>query len=165
MDNRYAVPKAPVADPQATSGASPRYAGFWIRVVASLIDTVLTGIIIVPLLWWIYGPDYFWKQIGLSDSDAMFAGAADVLLNYVFPAAAIILFWIARAATPGKMMLSMKIVDAATLGPISKAQAIGRYFSYYVSIFGLMLGFLWVAFDPRKQGWHDKLAGTVVIRT
>ncbi|HET9865375.1 MAG TPA: RDD family protein, partial [Steroidobacteraceae bacterium] len=108
---------------------------------------------------------YFWRQIGLVESDAMFAGTADVLLNYVLPAIAIILFWIARAATPGKMALSMKIVDADTLGPMSKGQAIGRYLSYYLSMFGLMLGFLWVAFDPRKQGWHDKLAGTVVIRT
>ncbi len=43
-------------------------------------------------------------------------------------------------------------------------QLIGRYLGYYVSIFALGVGFLWVAFDPRKQGWHDKMAGTVVIR-
>ena len=46
----------------------------------------------------------------------------------------------------------------------AKLQAIGRYLGYYVSIFGLMIGFAWVAFDPRKQGWHDKLARTLVIR-
>jgi uncharacterized RDD family membrane protein YckC len=42
-------------------------------------------------------------------------------------------------------------------------QYIIRYLGYYVSIFALGLGFLWVAWDDKKQGWHDKMAGTVVI--
>lgn len=41
---------------------------------------------------------------------------------------------------------------------------IGRYLAYYVSLIPFGLGFIWVAFDGRKQGWHDKLAGTVVVR-
>ncbi len=40
----------------------------------------------------------------------------------------------------------------------------GRYLGYFASTIPLCLGFLWIAFDKRKQGWHDKLAGTVVIR-
>ncbi len=48
--------------------------------------------------------------------------------------------------------------------PLSNGQAIGRYLAYYVSSIPLGLGLLWVAFDRRKQGWHDKLAGTFVIR-
>jgi len=43
-------------------------------------------------------------------------------------------------------------------------QLIGRYLGYYVSTIPFCLGLIWVAFDPRKQGWHDKLAGTVVVR-
>ncbi|MGZ8994756.1 MAG: RDD family protein, partial [Burkholderiaceae bacterium] len=43
-------------------------------------------------------------------------------------------------------------------------QSIGRYFGYYVSTIPLLIGLIWVAFDSRKQGWHDKLAGTVVVR-
>jgi uncharacterized RDD family membrane protein YckC len=46
----------------------------------------------------------------------------------------------------------------------STGQLVGRYLAYYVSIIPFMAGILWVAFDPRKQGWHDKLAGTVVVR-
>jgi uncharacterized RDD family membrane protein YckC len=75
-----------------------------------------------------------------------------------------VIFWIARSATPGKMLLSLKIVDAKTFGPITPGQAIGRYLGYYVSMFGLFLGIFWVGWDPRKQGWHDKLAGTVVTQ-
>lgn len=164
MNNPYAAPKAPVVDPQVPQERNIRYAGFWVRFWASIIDSILVSIVILPLLTWIYGKDYFLKSIGLAESDSIFEGPAEVLLSYVFPAVVIVLFWIARQATPGKMALSIKIVDADTLGPMSKGQALGRYLGYYVSTFGLMLGFLWVAFDPRKQGWHDKLARTVVIR-
>ncbi|HEU4589312.1 MAG TPA: RDD family protein [Steroidobacteraceae bacterium] len=149
-----------------------RYAGFWIRAVASLIDSILVTMIVGPLLWKIYGRGYFQAyfdllegRLDMAADKPLFAGPADVLLSLVLPAIGIVAFWIARDATPGKMALSLKIVDAKTLGHMSKGQAIGRYLGYYVSIFPLGLGLLWVAFDPRKQGWHDKLAGTVVIRT
>jgi len=150
------------------------YGGFWVRFVASIIDSVLVMVVITPLLVWIYGTGYLTDPINEAlemasldvdetSSFLQFQGAADVLLNYVFPAIAIVLFWIARQATPGKMLLSLKIVDAETLGPITPAQAIGRYLGYYVSTLVLFLGFFWVAWDARKQGWHDKLARTVVI--
>ncbi len=62
----------------------------------------------------------------------------------MLPAIAVILFWIARQATPGKMALSLRIVDAKTLGPLSKGQVFGRYLAYYVSVdtagAGLALG-------------------------
>jgi uncharacterized RDD family membrane protein YckC len=152
-------------------GNEVRYAGFWVRFVASVIDTALTVMIVWPLLWKIYGPEYFRDyvdllqgQVNLASDRPMYSGPADFLISSVLPAIGIVIFWIARQATPGKMALSLRIVDADTLGPPSKLQAIGRYLGYYVSIFGLMIGFLWVAFDPRKQGWHDKLARTLVIR-
>ncbi len=154
MNNPYATPEA----------SSVSYAGFWIRFLAFMIDSILTMVIVWPILYWLYGKDYFLKAFGLSEANSMFAGPADPLLNYLLPAIAVVVFWIARQATPGKMALSTKIVDADSLGPLTKGQAIGRYLGYYVSIFGLFIGFLWIAFDPRKQGWHDKLARTVVIR-
>ena len=54
--------------------------------------------------------------------------------------------------------------DAKTGGKPSTGQFIGRYLCYYLSSLLLGLGFIWVAFDSRKQGWHDKLAGTLVVR-
>jgi uncharacterized RDD family membrane protein YckC len=89
---------------------------------------------------------------------------ADILFQVVLPAVAAILFWRYRGATPGKMLISARIVDANTYGPPSTGKLIGRYFAYLVSIIPIFLGFLWIAFDKRKQGWHDKLAGTVVIQ-
>lgn len=133
------------------------YAGFWIRVGASIIDSILILLIIAPLLTFIYGEEY-WV------SETYIQGTWDVLLNYLLPAIAIIIFWIYRSATPGKMMLGLSIVDAKTGGKPTTGQFIGRYLGYYVSMIPLFLGFIWVGIDKRKQGWHDKLAGTVVIR-
>ena len=74
------------------------------------------------------------------------------------------LFWHYKSATPGKMVISAVVVDATTFGRPSLPQLIGRYVGYYVSAIPLMIGIIWVAFDKRKQGWHDKMANTVVIR-
>ena len=136
------------------------YAGFWIRVGAAIIDTLLIMAVLIPLLVAIYGWAYFEGA-----NTGLFAGPADFLLSWVAPAVAVIVFWIYKQATPGKMVLSIRIVDATTGGPPSTGQCVGRYFAYFVSIFPLGLGLIWVAFDKRKQGWHDKLAGTVVIRS
>jgi len=133
------------------------YAGFWSRTLAALIDTALVSAILYPLLTLIYGSAYW-------SSEAMFEGTLDALLNLVFPALAVILFWVYKSATPGKMVLKLRIVDAKSLGPASTGQLVLRYFAYYLSLFPLGLGIIWVALDKRKQGWHDKLAGTLVVK-
>lgn len=133
------------------------YVGFWPRVGASLIDTLLLLLICLPLVTWVYGWQYW-------TSNAFIQGPADFLINWVFPAIAVVLFWVYRQATPGKIAIGARIVDAETGGVPGTGQLVVRYFGYYVSIIPLMLGIIWVAFDPRKQGWHDKLAGTVVVR-
>lgn len=152
MSNPYQAPTADVSGQDDIE-----YVGFWSRVLASIVDTILMLMIIYPILFSIYGKTYF------TDTQLV-SGAADVILNYVFPAVAVILFWIWRSATPGKMLVKAKIVDAKTGAKPSTGQLIGRYFAYYVSLIPLGLGMIWVAFDARKQGWHDKLAGTVVVR-
>ena len=133
------------------------YAGFRLRVGAALIDTILVSFLTIPLVRMIYGSDDGMGAL-------MFRGPADLLISFVLPAVAVIAFWVARGATPGKMAISAQVVDARTGGKPGTGQAIGRYLGYYVSTIPLGLGLIWVAFDPKKQGWHDKLAGTVVIR-
>lgn len=135
------------------------YAGFWVRTGAAIIDTILLMLITVPLTVSIYGWGYFSEE-----NTSIIAGPADFLITWVLPAIAVIAFWITKQATPGKMAVSAKIVDAATGRPASPAQLVGRYFAYFVSMLPLFMGVVWVAFDKRKQGWHDKLAGTVVIK-
>jgi uncharacterized RDD family membrane protein YckC len=86
------------------------------------------------------------------------------LIRYIAPIFITVWFWTKYLGTPGKMALRLRVVDARTGQAISTPQAIGRYFGYYVSILPLLLGFIWVGIDKKKQGFHDKLAGTVVIR-
>ena len=134
------------------------YAGFWIRTGASIIDTILMLIILAPILTAIYGTEYW-----ISESSVQ--GFWDVMFNYILPAVAVIVFWAYKSATPGKMATKLTIVDAKTGEKPSTAQFIGRYLGYYVSMIPLFLGIIWVGIDKRKQGWHDKLAGTVVIKS
>ena len=135
------------------------YAGFWIRIWATIIDTILLMLITFPLLVSIYGWDYL-----DAEKTGFIAGPEDFLISWVLPAIAVITFWIYRAATPGKMAISAKIVDGQTGGKASTSQLVGRYFGYFISGIPLGLGIILIAFDRRKQGWHDKLAGTVVVR-
>jgi len=159
MNNPYSPPAARVAD-QESDLKDVVYGGFWRRFVASMIDGAIILAISLPLLFGIYGTEYFMQQ-----GERMVQGTADFLISYVFPLVATVLFWKYRAATPGKMLLGLKIVNAADLAPLSTGQAIGRYFAYIPAALVLCIGLLWIAFDARKQGWHDKLAGTVVIRS
>ncbi|MEP3857197.1 MAG: RDD family protein [Porticoccus sp.] len=133
------------------------YAGFWIRFGALLIDLVIMMIVLYVPLSLIYGEEYW---VG----DKLIYGFWDVMLGYVVPFVATIWFWLHYLGTPGKMAMKLQIVDASTGGKMRTGQAIGRYFAYIISAVPLCLGFIWVGVDQRKQGWHDKLAGTVVIR-
>lgn len=135
-----------------------QYAGFWIRVGASLIDTLLVFLLTVPILYLFYGQSYWLDE-------SMIKGFWDVVISYVFPTAAVITFWVYKSATPGKMATHLTIVDAKTGGKPTTAQFVIRYLGYYVSIIPLFLGLIWVGIDKRKQGFHDKMAGTVVLRS
>lgn len=151
----YATPQS---DLNLSDQAAPAYVGFWARVGASLIDTIMIMIITVPLLLAVYGGQYF-------ASTEMLLGPWDFLISYVLPAVLVIAFWCYRSATPGKMAIGAKIIDARTGDTPSTTQYVIRYFGYFVSTIVFMLGLIWVAFDKRKQGWHDKMAGTVVVKS
>lgn len=135
------------------------YAGFWIRSGATLIDTILFIMIAYPLLFAIYGSEY----LELSNGKFMI-GSADMLINYIFPFIAAVILWVYKAGTPGKLVLGLRVVDAQSGEHLSFGQAIGRYFAYIPAMIPLMMGLFWVGWDSKKQGWHDKLVGTVVIR-
>ncbi|NIP39067.1 MAG: RDD family protein [Candidatus Dadabacteria bacterium] len=139
------------------------YAGFWIRLFAAILDSVLIAIVTLPILWGIYGNEYFDSGSEYFEMSNMIRGFWDFIISWVLPAVAVILFWIYRSATPGKMYFELKVVDAATGEKPALGQSIIRYLGYFVSTLPLLLGLIWVAFDKKKQGWHDKIANTYVI--
>ncbi len=123
-------------------GYPPRYAGFWIRFAAYIIDAfILTALVIVCLIVVIVG----WIALPF------------VALGYM-P-----YLWWKRGATFGQSALGLRVVREADGGPIDGGQAVVRFIGIIVSGWVLYLGLIWVAFEPRKRGWHDMMAGTVVI--
>ena len=136
---------------------SIEYAGFWARLLAAIVDTVVLVLITLPLTIAIYG-NKIWE------SDDLVIGSWDIVINWILPAVIIILFWCFRGATPGKMITRMNIVDAQTGALLSVKQSLVRYIGYIISTIPFCLGFIWIGFDKKKQGWHDKLAGTVVVK-
>jgi uncharacterized RDD family membrane protein YckC len=134
------------------------YAGFWLRFCATVIDNILIVLLTCMPVSIIYGFD---KYI---NNDSLYLGPWHFLIEFVIPVMLIIWLWVRFSATPGKMLLRLKVVDIKTLQPISFRQAIIRYFGYVPSIFCFLIWIIWIAFDNRKQGWHDKLASMAVIR-
>lgn len=141
----------------APAQSGPTYAGFWLRAGAQLIDTILSFFVGVPTILVMTA---LVNKLGWADQAAWLPNLVNLLLGLGL----VLWFWSRKQATPGKMLLGMRIVDASSGAPASMGQYVGRYFGYFVSGFFLCLGMFWIGFDRRKQGWHDKLAGTVVVR-
>ena len=128
-------------------------AGFWVRVVASILDAA-----------WMIPASYLLAAVGLGlKGGGELSPGADIVLNFI-SACVVLLFWITRGATPGKMLLRLRVVDADTGGVPPWPRLVLRYFGYLVSAIPLGLGYAWMARDARRQCWHDKMAGTLVIR-
>ncbi|MFT5576044.1 MAG: putative RDD family membrane protein YckC [Bermanella sp.] len=142
----------------SASDQSFEYVGFWARAIAMLIDTIVLVVVTWPILLLVYDVN---TPIATAD---MATDTAYIVISYVLPTIAVIFLWRKYRATPGKMLFKAEVVDATTHEAMSVGQLVLRYFAYILSSLPLCLGFLWVAFDSRKQAWHDKLAGTVVIR-
>jgi len=138
---------------------TPEYAGFWRRTMAVVIDLLWVGMILLICLLLIYSYNQEIVRQILENGLQWYT----ILFNDVLPALFIILFWISYAATPGKLLFNCKIVDADTNEPITVKQTFIRYIGYFLSILPIGLGFLAITWDKRKQGWHDKIANTVVI--
>jgi uncharacterized RDD family membrane protein YckC len=127
---------------ESSSSSSPDYAGFGARLLAVVIDWLIFFVVSAPV-------------------SVLFFEASGAMP--LLAAVAIIAFWRYCGATPGKLALNLRIADARTGGPAGTGRLILRFACYFVSAAPLYLGFLWIAVDRRKQGWHDKIAGTVVI--
>lgn len=131
-------------DPPGAIVSYTEYMGFWIRVAAALIDSVLI-LVLVALLGRIFG-------------------VAGVFVAYLFGVLYYVLLTSMQGQTLGKMIVGIQVVDAQGsipgLGTVLLREIVGKFIS------GLFfdLGYLWVAWDREKRGWHDHIAGTFVIR-
>ncbi|CAA9265890.1 MAG: hypothetical protein AVDCRST_MAG42-3181 [uncultured Chthoniobacterales bacterium] len=132
------------------------YASFGRRFAALLLDAIFLTLVTLLLLLAVYGTDYF-------TSPDIAGGPGAFLINWVLPAAITIGCWLTLAATPGKLAVGIKVVNAETGERLTFAQAALRYIGYIVSFVPLLAGYFWMLGNPRKQTWHDLLAKSVVI--
>lgn len=131
-----------------------RYLHFVSRVTAGMVDIILQGLVMVPVIM-VFFPDLLSQK----EPSQAFQWAAALVQTVV-----LVGFWLSTQSTPGKMLFHSRIVDADTgLKPTSK-QFVIRYAGYIISSVFMGAGFLWAAFDKRNQGWHDKMANTVVVQ-
>ena len=131
---------------------APRYAGFWIRVFANVLDVLILAALNGAAAL-------------LMSKPPVPSHGPEVQLGPVLAPLLVVGFWIARGATPGKMLLGIRIIDSRTGRAPSVWQCVGRYLMALVSIACAGIGYLWIPLDARKQAWHDKVVGTVVIHT
>jgi uncharacterized RDD family membrane protein YckC len=121
----------------AVSSALPR-AGFWIRMAALVIDTVLVGVLLGVVH---HHGDFFLVVLAIYGA----------------------IMWKLRGSTVGGIVFDLQVVRLDDR-PIGWETAIVRALGCFLSLVVVGLGFFWIAFDHGKQAWHDKIAGTVVVR-
>ena len=162
-----------------------QYAGFYVRFIAMLIDSIILLLpfsivfgILSNVIWGSPPPMPDSAQISQTQDpqvaiqvfrETLLAPEAftriliDNLIAFVLTCILFAVFWHFYASTPGKMVFGVKIIDAKTGQPPSRRQDLIRAFAYLVSTIPLMAGFFAIMFDKRKRGWHDQLAGTLVV--
>lgn len=157
---------------RAREGGQPigvrRYAGFWIRFVARVIDAIILGVVgfIINLpLQLAFGLSA--ARIGGDVTTALPAMLGtlglSLAINIVLSALYEIYFLSSRGATIGKLALGLKVIRPDG-GGLSTGQATGRFFAYLLdAYFTLTIGFIIAGFDPEKRALHDRIADTRVI--
>jgi uncharacterized RDD family membrane protein YckC len=181
----YAPPSHWEAPSRPQPGPAPGwvYVGFWRRVAATLIDGFLFsfvyGFLVVVFLLQV--DDSVWRVF--LDIDPVthrpVATSAEILratgaliglylgliaLLWLLHFLYLVVFWSWRGGTLGQLALGIQVRRESDGRRIGIGTAILRYIGYLISSWVFCLGFIWAAFDRRKQGWHDKIAGTLVIR-
>ena len=148
-----------------TAGPAPGYlfGGAGERLVAYIVDILITGVVVTLLaiaLALVIGA-------GVATGADFLAGAGAVALVIaviIVPLAYFPWFWFRDGATPGMRIFGLRVVRDRDGGPISGGQAILRLFGYWIDGLVFYLGYIWILIDKRKRGWHDLIAGTVVVK-
>jgi uncharacterized RDD family membrane protein YckC len=134
-------------------------AGFLVRLVAYIIDVIILAIV-DGIIQAIFVAPAMNPNAG---GGAAALAAIGYILVLIWTFGYLIFFWTSSGATPGKMIMGLKVVTVEG-GKLTIGKAVLRIIGYFVSAIIVYLGFLWVIWDKDKQGWHDKIAGTYVVK-
>lgn len=134
-----------------------KYAGFWIRVLASILDSVVSLLIIVPVIGFL---KFGWANVYDDTTAAGIAFIASCIAGWLYYSVFECCAW---QATPGKRILGLRVTDVGG-NRIGFGRATGRYFAKIISAFPtLCIGFLMTGVTQKKQALHDKLIDTLVL--
>lgn len=133
------------------------YSGFLRRFTALIIDGLLFSLVVSAFAFAFFDDYLSWSPVN-------FFGFKEFMNHEILPFVLTVMFWVYKAATPGKMAVDSKVIDAETGAKPSVGQSIVRYIGYYISALPLGLGFIWAAIDEKNRTWHDLIAGTVVVK-
>jgi uncharacterized RDD family membrane protein YckC len=172
MSGLVTSPATSVAYAPAPAYTVQPFAGFWIRVLATLIDSFALSIVLTPLFLIFMAPLIVQimrqAQAGNTNPDV-----SPAMLGPIFAIIPIVFAvqWLYEAlltssrwqGTLGKKVLNLRVTDMAG-NRISFGRATGRYFGKILSHMTMYIGYIMVAFTERKQGLHDLIAGTQVLR-
>lgn len=143
--------------------ARVRYEGFGRRLLAGLIDAVLLTLLVatVAVLSLVVGdePHRLWEVL-----TNRFARATHAMWLLAALVSALAFFWTFLGATPGMCLLGCKVLRADSGRRLSLVQSCVRSVGLLLGLACLGIGMLWCIRDPRHQGLHDKLVGSVVVR-
>jgi len=147
-----------------------QYAGFWIRAAARIVDLIL--ILAAFNLFWLgdrYGADAGWWAPTFLGAEGPPAGGGFSMANVLrgvfffgFPVFYYVFLHGAYGQTFGKMAMRIKVLNEDG-SPLTYRKAFFRWLGYFLCDLTLNLGYVWAAFDPRKQGLHDKACRTIVV--
>ncbi len=153
-----------------------KYAGFWLRFVAYLIDDIILGaigfVISLPFIGTIIFSGIAISELDECDGSKLFgvAGIIGAVLLLIITITAVGWLYFAlfesskQQATLGKMALGLKVTDMEGR-KISFTRATGRYFGKIISKMIFMIGYILAGLTEKKQALHDMIAGCLVIRT
>ncbi len=160
----YATPpQSSWVPPVAGPAPGVAYASGGSRLVAYIIDAVVTWALVIVVSLVLGGL----AAAGATANSGAVAGTSALvwlLALFVIWLGYFPWFWAHGGATPGMKMLHIRVVREVDGGPVTGGQAILRLLGYWVSSLIFYLGFIWILIDAHRQGWHDKIADTVVIQ-
>lgn len=162
------TPGSPVTAIPSAASTTPHPAGFFSRFEAFVVDLVILVIVQLVASSFIQTILRFFRLTGLVTriqawlENSTIDLAVGSALMALFVIAYFTFFWTLVGFTPGKAILGLKVVKRDGNKP-SFFRSLLRFFAYWVSAIPIFLGFFWVLWDSKRQGWHDKIAGTQVI--
>lgn len=155
---------APWATPPDVSGPAPgiQFAPHGGRLIAYIVDVIIASVLVLAIMIVLIIIAAALAVAGFAGLGAL-AVFALVVVTFLVSLGYFPWFWANGGQTPGMRLFHLRVVRDRDGGPVGWGQAILRLIGYWIDGVVFYIGFIWIFVDSRRRGWHDLIAGTVVI--